>query len=907
MFEEKTIQIYSSRDKIRQQLIDMMKDYMELAELDLSKTSYLSYLVNVLSVLTSNLLYYNSSIYREFFLTTAITKQSVLNLSTMIGYTPPNAIPSVGTVMIELPTYFQPNTAYIFDGKDVTVRMNAGLKYYADDIVFTQDKNITININRTNDNTIPTVIVTEESVIDGTPTTFSNSLPITFDNINREKVYFMVNVTQQEELKDISTLRQNIESLKPYEFYSYEIKFKGQLSNLEIKVKDISDPLDSNAVIWTQIDSLFRMEPDVEQYTTRLTQNGIEIFFGNGIVGKQPSGKTIIATIKTTQGGSGNVIAGLINRMNKVYLDISQPNAINKYFVPVNMRVVNTSPTTGGEDFPTIDEIRNNAIAGVSSMKRLVTFGDYQNIKDIVADLPIEHIIQVFKRSDLKRNEVCLFTDLVFEDYIVPTRNAIWEINMTENPELKINSLTTNLTSPYGDVLSIEDIDYYSLFNIQVNRDTNECNYSYLANQVETIPIIKTSINDTLIYPTQSKFTTIIYESISYLQIELEFQITKPLISNYNDLTCVLTTKWNNNKYDMVLDAESAPPKFTLLYSNSKPLLLNDVEKDDIYFDFEITGTYSENEDVETDINIVSTTNTIIKKDLDDFMYSQVIIDENADTCTIYDVPVIDKFYYEREIVTEHIETSKVNSFILAIYNKILSFDTVNYRMMTDFLNLKFSDTTGVLTNMIYNLPTKSSILLINPDTLPDSPSTGDRYAITNEQNQYLTNPWSGTPWYKTTGGFIAEYNTSYIGQTGLGWIFTDLSVNDILYVDGTKYIYNGVSFLNPELQIPFELKLVVWKDRKTSWTEQAIIKAIKEKLVDVFYERFGFDKNIYLSELTSVVQSVPGVDYCRILEPQHDIFFNYDVYKDLSQTELLQYSPQLVYFTTNDIIIEVK
>ena len=62
-------QIYLSRDQIRSQITDYIKTYLELENVDLTKTSFLSFIVNLLSTLTSNLMFYQSSVYREFFLT----------------------------------------------------------------------------------------------------------------------------------------------------------------------------------------------------------------------------------------------------------------------------------------------------------------------------------------------------------------------------------------------------------------------------------------------------------------------------------------------------------------------------------------------------------------------------------------------------------------------------------------------------------------------------------------------------------------------------------------------------------------------------------------------------------------------------------------------------------------------
>jgi hypothetical protein len=71
MFDKNNIEIFSSRDQIRNQLVEYAKSYLDLENLDLNNANYLGYLINILSVLSSNLIYYNSSVWREFFLTKA--------------------------------------------------------------------------------------------------------------------------------------------------------------------------------------------------------------------------------------------------------------------------------------------------------------------------------------------------------------------------------------------------------------------------------------------------------------------------------------------------------------------------------------------------------------------------------------------------------------------------------------------------------------------------------------------------------------------------------------------------------------------------------------------------------------------------------------------------------------------
>ena len=74
-------QIYTSRDSIREQISAEVKNYMELNNVDLTKSSFLSFIIDTISTLTGNLLFYQISTYREFFLTKAQLPESILNLS----------------------------------------------------------------------------------------------------------------------------------------------------------------------------------------------------------------------------------------------------------------------------------------------------------------------------------------------------------------------------------------------------------------------------------------------------------------------------------------------------------------------------------------------------------------------------------------------------------------------------------------------------------------------------------------------------------------------------------------------------------------------------------------------------------------------------------------------------------
>ena len=55
------VNIYGSREKIRSDLVKYAKKYFNISEdSDISKASYLAYLIDMLSILSSNQIYYQS-------------------------------------------------------------------------------------------------------------------------------------------------------------------------------------------------------------------------------------------------------------------------------------------------------------------------------------------------------------------------------------------------------------------------------------------------------------------------------------------------------------------------------------------------------------------------------------------------------------------------------------------------------------------------------------------------------------------------------------------------------------------------------------------------------------------------------------------------------------------------------
>jgi len=942
VFNDRNIQIYSSRDRIREQLLEYSRDYLELENLDFSKASYLSYIINMLSILTTNLMYYNTSVYREFFLTRAIQKESVLNLATMLGYNPTSdapPLPAEVPIMMEVPIVFtQPVTQLVFHGLRKDIEDPEPFKFYAGlETVFTTKNSVTATIY----SELQTAIVTESLESGGTK--------IIPSNIRDGKLIFLINTIQIEEIDPVEEF--TIPTLKPYEFLTHEIKFgkPGQLHRVRLVTEEKqTTATDANKIRYTwggpddpdspiKGNSLFMIPNNYRGFVYRMTNtnqnSGLKLFFGNGIIGVQPtSGYLAKISYSLTQGESGNVVAGSIKTGDRFAVVDTINNApVTRY---LQYSCINTIPAMGGRDELSIDEIRANAIARVSSNKRLVSNQDYKNAKKIISDLPINNVIHVLKRSDIQCNEISLFTDLIFEKALVPTRNESLSIDTTSAEALDVFT---------GDVFSIGGEEYVSMFNISIDIDQETAIYKYLLDDITKSLVLGRSDNtESIIQPEGATFTLDKSDSTDpKIEVYFNYYPLKNIYSPYQhdatdidvlsliDLTtirCLVVPSWSGEELYMTsqYSHNDSEPVFKFKYVFS----LSDIPEDNVQFFFSTYEVVDETLVTPTDLiskkwvqnptygtweqfgSINKSEATItIHSNLSEFMLSNVDISgtEGNENVVIYNVPVIKKLYYDNV---------DQDNFELFVYQKIMTFDVANYKMLTDFINLKFSNTTGQLDNMYLNPPTREPVIGINPDTLPIVPVNGDRYAVSEAPD---VNPWGyPTNTDGTSDGFIAEYDSTASSGFG-GWVYERLIVNDQfnLVVDQDlgnlsgniiqKYIFNGETFEDPLQEIPIQLHIVIWIDRSKPYTDYAVVETVKTNLVNKLYNIFGYDTGLYMSDVTKVVQEVEGVDHCKVLKPSHDIFFKYDPLNDFSQSQLLTYTPELVYFDRNSILIEVR
>ena len=79
----------------------------------------------------------------------------------------------------------------------------------------------------------------------------------------------------------------------------------------------------------------------------------------------------------------------------------------------------------------------------------------------------------------------------------------------------------------------------------------------------------------------------------------------------------------------------------------------------------------------------------------------------------------------------------------------------------------------------------------------------------------------------------------------------------------------------------------------------------IRTSIMDYYEPTFGATIDIRRSKIIDLVHNVSGVSYCRLIKPETGIFFNFNI-DDFNQEQLLNYTPEWIYFSADNISIKI-
>jgi hypothetical protein len=822
-------EVFLSRDEIRNQMIEQLKLYLEMENVDLTKSSFLSYLIDVLSVMTSNLLFYQISTYKEFFLTKAQLPESIYNLSAFLGYVPKFATSAQASVLFTLPLTFTDN--------NVSFTIPYGWKATATgNISFLTTYLTTVTV--TNNSSVEVVVRDSSRKYD---------IPVIIEN---GTAFFVLTLNQI----DVSVQETKIPStLQLYQFHQTEVSFSGQISGLVVEVQE---PQESVPTVYTEFSSLYLMTSIDKGYVVRRSDAGLIVSFGNGLIGYQPKAGSIVTfTITLTEGEDGNVISGSITNGERIYTTVGGVTQIVEY------SVTNTTAAVNGKNEESLEETRRNAIINLTALKRTVSESDYKNANIIIDDSPIgANSLPVLKRSDLKVNEITLFTTLLYNNGIVPTRDIFYEFPISST------------IIPKNTLLSFDGLDYYTLFDMEIEELNSVANYYYVLNEISQVPILS-SVYDVDYDPETGKsYSNYEFKAENFIVIkdgtsgiyELALDYT-----SYDDSTAVLSAEMEilqtGNIYPMTNDGTA----FTVTFLNYNTIPTGKLD----YFITIARGTT---------LIAKYQASLVFRQSLENYTMSDVVYDSS--TCIVYDIPVVEKNYYDS------INKVEFESQVLQKLLTTLSFK--DYRMLTDFVSLKFSNTTGLMKSMLLNDVNHSSVIDILHEA-PVSPALNSRYIASSHSTGF----WAGKDHMIAT----------CVDSSSVIWSYKMPVSDDMVFVENrnTKYIFGEYGWVEPIYDIPLKISLEVFKSATYSGSVSGLSYDVKQAILNAFSDRFGIGINIFRSELIDIVQEVDGVDHCHVVEPQSSVFFNFDI-NEFTQEELLKYAPDYIYFDESSISIKI-
>ena len=831
--------ISASRERIRYDLTQLTKSYLEIQDVDFTKTHYLAYLLDVLSVLTANTMNFSSIAHHESNLITAQLDESVRNLSAFIAYNPVAAKSAKVDVLFtvnlkDAPIEFR---FVLEDGFQVQSSSNI-FQLTNKRVVIERDSSsiIRITIETPVGNALLPFILSSDPLL---PPTLTFYLP--FDQVELVQYEYVVD-----------------DSIAPFQFYMIEQPTTKSVTRLDLKV---------NGTTWTETDSTYLMSNVDKQYVIKTYIDKFVIIFGNGMLGVQPkAGDIVDVSAYLTNGSKGNVIPSSITKKDRIIIDDLSPGGTRK---EISFDVTNPTSATGGSDLEENNTIKERAISGLSSLKRLVSALDFKNLKDI-ANLPYETSISYLKRSDLKINEMNTYGVLLFEDDIVPTTSVNFEVENTL-------SLITQFTKfpPSG---TYENLEWYFPYEIRLDFDHMVAKYYYLLRDSDLSYTV--SFSDIAANPI---FVSRVNVTSDYVTRQFTLRIEYNKDSLYS-LTGIL--------FGLYLTGRN----YTV-QQNLTPIPINDTSGYcSITFGHELfpSGTVSLTIDVKKAMTIISRyiSSSIFKYDLKKFTMSQIVVDAENTTSSLIDVPVWEKSWYD------DLTSSQKKIFELATVQKMFDlYDSTTMRMMNSFVNFKMPKTKGIIDNIYRNLPALNVKKLVKDSTeIPSGIAVGDQLAIVGP----VISP--ADIFYRQDGAIALLL--SLPGTSVSDWRFDFRSISTLLYDEDTKlgYFYDGHNWYRPQFELPLKIHALLYtKDGNLSYIDKA-----KTTLLDYFTPKFGIDQAIYRSEIISALQQIDGVTYVKLLSPEIDLYFNYSL-DDIDYTELIKYVPEYIFFRDEDITIEVK
>ena len=395
---------------IKLALVNLMEKRLG-TEADTFEAGFGGYLIQALTLLTSDTLSSLAFSYNEAFTNKCTLRSSANDLGKMFDYTIKNAKPCTGNMTVQIAFPTQTYETYSTKIANGSLCSESDIQYMVNGTYEITMSYSSCYIKRRDPNTL----------------TVTNVPYTTVSKNGKKFASFNVNVWQIKVFEHTFTFS-NVEYQK---FYDVNISgFTDSIYSMDVGCYITQENESYTQFIkFKKIENIYSATPTDKVYSFILGRNNTAtVRFGNGIFGYQPEdgqqGKIIIYT---TMGSKGAVIPNTLT-LNTTLKDI-------KSNTNLEVSSSNLSSINNGEDEEDLETLKANIINQISMAKRLVTEDDYKKYNSITNISSIS-LYPMLLRRDTNVNEIDLFSVFYGEDgKPVPTTSLSLYVDKNESDD----------------------------------------------------------------------------------------------------------------------------------------------------------------------------------------------------------------------------------------------------------------------------------------------------------------------------------------------------------------------------------------------------------------------------------------------------------------------------------------
>lgn len=847
--------ITTSREKSHILLTDLFKSqFGELSNFD--KTSFNAWIIERLTDIQRDLAVTMTLEKEEQFLNTCKNISTARKIGYNYNFKTYNINPAIGLMSIQL--------IIPYGTKNTTITLKSDeVKFYAGDVCYMLPGDIDISIN--NLGSIQAVRRNEKVF---NPS--DNVILYSGMKVNEEKTdiifAFSTEVIQLDYVdnffivSDHSEMTQSINEIEfDDSFYKIELWYEYYDTDKSSKVK----------VTLSEVDDFINENSNSEVFKIEISDdNKLNIILGDGVNGKfYGSGKQLNYRIYTTKGTKGNTINP----------SIQVGTGVDLTDVPIYANFLNNP--IGGKDEYTLLELKDAIRKKIQTPSTVITDNDLKNNISTILNLSSEETFHKLRRNDPIERILELF--VIVKDNnetnskIIPTNTIDVDVDLENIIDNNYNTI-----KPFFLIESAYNIDEYGN-EIKYNRlipqyksKNEQSNYysSYYAIKIQKNPLNVNFFNLNANY------------NLSYEKTYVNTNFNEEVYINSIILERDIFN--TSNQYFIRISLDSLNIKFlenNTLIIKARFINKNSLrEYEDFIIDFEKVK-YSDGsidhysyEAKITSLDILSDNNNLFIKDVykKEKEYTDGTEDWSINTRD-FDTEILDSLECELCIFYNYdmVETVSNDYFknIRGIKNKLLM---TTYRLS----NINFYNNVD---DTLYCRAKNIDVNTIRIEAIPVFEET----FINNYDNKKILN--SQMDIENSIKSKISE-KTEFPSRLSLKYFNT--------------YGYSDVysSLKNVSLKIEFE---VSYKNNKViSDSEISEIKNNLIKLIDNINKKdISEDKNIYLSDLVSIVKNNSNIVQCRVLNYSDNIYFNKNAINDIN------YVPTSLQLSEKNIIFNIK